>query len=138
VISDDIDARYKESEDMTLSVITEFAKFLRDHGYTTRMWEGGFSSDDVNQVCHELTGWGKTTLGLTGEFIVLWSAKNGIEFSGDSELIYTTGEDAHLIPNPFIEGDSEGFVTAVTKIVQGFEKELYPVELRERILYNAV
>jgi hypothetical protein len=123
---------------MAPSVITEFVKFLRDHGYTTRMWEGGFTSDDVNKVCHELTVWGQTTFGLVGEFIVVWSVKNDIQFSGDCEMVYAAGASAYLIPNPFIEGDSEGFLTALTKIVQGIEKELYPVELKQRILYNAV
>lgn len=123
---------------MAQSVLLSFALFLKTHAYTTSMWEQGYSADDVNQVCHELTKWAQDELGLPGEFLVLWSRQDGITFSGDSELVYANGDKAYLLPNPFIEGDSEGFVVALTTIVAGNEATLYETEIGARVLYNAV
>ncbi len=123
---------------MTLSVLTAFAKFLKEHGYRTTMWEGGYSPEEVNQVCHALTEWATQTLQLDGEFLVLWTQLVDTQFSGDNELIYVSAGKSYLIPNPFIEGDSEGFVTSLQRILQGKVEELFEVSVRRRILYNAV
>jgi hypothetical protein len=123
---------------MTLSILTAFAKFLQEHGYSTTMWEGGYRPEEANQVCHALTEWGQHTLQLDGEFLVLWTALVDTQFSGDNELIYVSHDKAYLIPNPFIEGDSEGFVSSLQRILHGKLEELYEVPMRRRILYNAV
>lgn len=118
--------------------MTEFAKFLQAHQYDTKMWEHGYSPDDVNEVCHELSAWASQTFGLQGEFIVLWAEQDGITFAGDSELAYADAGTGYLLPNPFIEGDVEGFVVGLQHIVNGDMGDLYQVEVRGRVLYNAV
>lgn len=123
---------------MAQSVLLSFANFLKSHEYSTRMWEHGYTVEDVNQVCHELTTWAQTALELAGEFIVLWSERDDIYFSGDSELAYTVNGHAYLLPNPFIEGDSEGFVVALHTILAGHETQLFAMEIQARVLYNAV
>ena len=120
------------------SVMMEFARFLRDHSYTTSMWDSGYTAADSNGVCHELTKWFQQTWGQAGEFLMLWSSVNDTQFSGDSELVYLVDGRAHLIPNPFIEGDAEGFVLALAAIVEGHDNTLYSVQIKQRILYNAV
>lgn len=123
---------------MAQSVLLSFANFLKSHEYSTRMWEQGYQAEDVNEVCHELTEWAQTALELPGEFVVLWSRRDGIQFSGDSELAYTTDGHAYLVPNPFIEGDSEGFVVALNSILAGLADQLYETNIEARVLYNAV
>jgi hypothetical protein len=123
---------------MSLSVLAAFAKFLQDNQYSTRMWEGGYSSDDVNEVCHRLTQWAQRELGLPGEFLILWSELDGTRFSGDNELIYLADDRAFLVPNPFIEGESEEFIATLQRIVHGRFGELYEVPVQRRILFNAV
>jgi hypothetical protein len=123
---------------MTLSVLTAFARFLQERNYSTTMWEGGYSPEEVNQVCHALTEWALKTLQLDGEFLVLWTQLVDTEFSGDSELIYVSADKAYLVPNPFIEGEFEGFVTSLQRILQGKWEELFEVSVHRRILYNAV
>lgn len=122
---------------MTPNVLTSFAVFMRDHGYTTRMWENGYTAALANDVCHAMTEWFQTTFQSSGEFVVLWSNGDGVSFSGDSELVYLEDGIAYLVPNPYIEGDSEGFVTALMKIVHGYKVELYQTEVQNRVLYNA-
>lgn len=122
---------------MALSVLTAFAKFLGENQYTTSMWENGYNSDEVNEVCHALTTWAQRVLDVTGEFLILWSSCNDTQFSGDNELIYAVDGAGYLIPNPFLEGDSEGFVTALQRILHDGLDELYTVEIHSRILYNA-
>jgi hypothetical protein len=123
---------------MSLSLLASFAKFLQDNQYSTRMWEGGYGSAEVNEVCDRLTQWAKRDLGLTGEFLILWTALDGTQFSGDNELIYLVDDRAYLIPNPFIEGESEEFIATLQRIVHGRFGELFEVPMQRRILYNAV
>lgn len=101
------------------------------------MWEHGYSSDDANEVCHRLSEWVQTALSLPGECLVLWSKQDGIRFTGDSELVYAMSGTAYLLPNPFLEGDPEGFIVAMQKIVEGHVSELFAIELQSRVLYNA-
>lgn len=102
------------------------------------MWERGYTPAESNEVCAALTDWGQIQLGLQGEFLVLWSKQEGTHFSGDSELIYMQGAAAYLLPNPFLEGDSDGFLTALLRLLDGATEELYPTKIRSRILFNAV
>lgn len=120
------------------SAAMTFAKFLHTEKYDTRMWENGYTMNDVNGVCHALTTWGKDVFGLTGDFVMIWAVQDGIQFSGDSELAYVVDGRGFLLPNPFIEGDAEGFVVALAQIVQGDTAQLYAVTPRSRVLYNAV
>lgn len=123
---------------MTQSPLTSFALFLRDHQYSTRMWENGYTPAEANGVCHHLTEWAQTNWALDGEFLMLWASREGAGFFGDSELVYVLGRKAHLIPNPFLEGDAEGFVVAFQKILSGELGELYSLSVAERVLFNAV
>jgi hypothetical protein len=125
-------------DNVTLSVLTAFAKFLSRHEYSTTMWENAYGAKDANDVCHELTLWTQNELQLDGEFLILWSRLDGTNFSGDNELVYVLDDHAYLIPNPFIEGDSEGFVVALQTIISRNYAELYRVQIQNRILYNAV
>ncbi|QQE77788.1 hypothetical protein [Alicyclobacillus sp. SO9] len=120
------------------SVLLSFAEFLRNHEYTTSMWENHYTSNDVNQVCHHLTKWAQTAFGLDGEFLILWSRQEGMNFEGDSELCYLTDGTAYLLPNPFIEGDAEGFVVALQGILHNDVSDLYETPVVSRVLYNAV
>lgn len=123
---------------MARSVVTSLAKFMQQHGYTTRMWEHGCTPEEANAVCYELTEWMRGELAVDGEFLLVWSKRQGTSFSGDNELCYLMEEKAYLMPNPFLEGDAEGFVVACQAIVSGRVNELYTTDVRERILYNAV
>jgi hypothetical protein len=123
---------------MALSVLTAFAQFLSSHKYSTSMWENGYGWNEANEVCHELTTWAQSVLELPGEFLVLWSDQEETKFFGDNELGYALEGVAYLLPSPFIEGDSEGFVTALQRIIHGGLNELYAVDIRGRVLYNAV
>jgi hypothetical protein len=120
------------------SVVIEFAKFLQEHQYSTEMWGSGYTSAESNGVCHDLTKWGQTTWQLPGEFLMLWSRSQDTQFLGDSELVYFINDLAYLLPNPFIEGDAEGFVLALATIVAENVESLYSVTIRQRVLYNAV
>lgn len=123
---------------MAISVLMLYGKLMKDHGYTTKMWEDGYGANEANDVCHELTKWAQEDLQLDGEFLVLWTYLNGTEFSGDNELVYVDAQGAYLIPNPFLEGDSEGFIVGMQKILNGDPSDLYEVSIQNRILYNAV
>jgi hypothetical protein len=123
---------------MSLSILASFAKFLQANQYSTSMWERGYDSAEVNEVCDRLTQWAKGELELQGEFLILWSALDGTQFSGDNELIYLQNGKAYLIPNPFIEGESEEFIAALQRILHGRFGELFEVPIQRRILYNAV
>ncbi|MHB1681809.1 MAG: hypothetical protein ACYCYO_03135 [Bacilli bacterium] len=123
---------------MVQSVLLAFALFLQKHGYSTSMWEDGYTPDDANLVCREMAVFAHDTLGLQGDFIVLWAQSDGIVFSGDSEFAYCMNDRAYLMPNPFIEGDSEGFVASLLHIVNGASQQLYEVFVRHRVLYNAI
>lgn len=121
-----------------LQVFSAFARFLQENEYSTTMWESGYTPAEANEVCAGLTDWGQTQLGLKGEFLVLWSKQDGTQFSGDSELIYVQDGQAYLLPNPFLEGDPDGFLTSLLRILDGALAELYPIEIQSRILFNAV
>ena len=118
-------------------VVIEFAKFLQDHQYSTRMWDGGYTPEESNAVCHDLTQWAEGAWQLPGEFLMLWSRAEETQFSGDSELVYFVNDIAYLLPNPFIEGDAEGFVQTLSTIVAGHVETLYSVPIQQRVLYNA-
>lgn len=122
------------------NVLTSFAMFLKHKGYTTRLWENSFTSADVDAVCNALSEWAQTEWNLPGEFLMLWSRREHGMFVGDSELIYfeSAESNAYLVPNPFLEGDAEGFVVAVQAIVNGRQSELYRVMIQAREMYNAV
>lgn len=102
------------------------------------MWDDGYSSNDSNEVCHHLTQWIQSVWGVDGEFLMLWSEYEDAKFEGDSELAYFTDGLAHLMPNPFIEGDAEGFIVALATILEGAGDSLYRVSIGKRVLYNAV
>lgn len=121
-----------------LQVFAAFARFLQEHEYSTMMWEKGYTPSEANEVCAALTEWGQVQLGLEGEFLVLWTKQVGTQFSGDSELIYLQGTEAFLLPNPFLEGDSDGFLTSLLRLRDGAAEELYPTKIQSRILFNAV
>lgn len=121
-----------------LQVFSAFARFLEEHQYSTTMWEKGYTTGQANEVCAALTEWGQRQLGLIGEFLILWSKQEGTRFSGDSELIYVQESQAYLLPNPFIEGDPDGFLTSLLRLLDGAADELYPASIRSRILFNAV
>ncbi len=123
---------------MAISIAVSFAKFLRENAFSTSMWAGGYSPDDVNVVCEKMTEWAHEELRIKGEFLVLWGESDGIQFRGDRELGYVDGERAYLLPNPYIEGDSVGFITSMAKIVTGLQSELYDVIVIHRILHNAI
>lgn len=123
---------------MSISPLVSFAKFLSEHQYNTSMWEHGTSPNEANSVCHELTEWGKREFQLPGEFIVLWSTQEGIHFSGDNELAYTVDGIAYLFPNPFLEGDSEGFISAFLRVLNGSFNQLFSCPIQSRILFNAI
>lgn len=122
---------------MTQSVAVEFAKFLRDKEYGTRMWERGYTQDDANGVCHALSEWVRDVVKMDGEFVMVWGQRDGTRFSGDSELTYLAGGQGYLLPNPFIEGAAEEFVGALQHIVQGRTDQLFATSVGGRILYNA-
>lgn len=123
---------------MALSVLSAFAKFLNQHNYSTLMWESGYGQDAANDVCHELTAWARDVFQIDGEFLMLWTHREDTRFFGDSELAYAAAGKAYLVPNPFLEGDAEGFVTALHRIVENEVGELYAVDIQGRVLYNAV
>lgn len=123
---------------MAQAPLLEFAKFLKEHNYTTQMWDGGYTPERSNGVCHQLTEWARQVFELPGEFLMLWSEVEGTQFTGDSELVYFSENLAHLVPNPFIEGDAEGFVVALATIISGASDTLYRVPIKQRVLYNAV
>lgn len=123
---------------MTHSVVMSFANFLQKQSFSTTMWDKGYGPDEVNKVCGEMTRFMQAELGIPGEFIVLWAESDGIIFYGDSELAYAVDERAYLLPNPYIEGDSEGFVSALLKITSGLQAELYDVPMKHRVLFNAI
>jgi len=121
-----------------MSLLTAFAAFLKEHDYSTTMWEHGYTQDEANDVCHALTTWATEAQGLTGEFIMLWSMRDDLSFSGDSELAYAVAGCAYLFPNPFIEGDAEGFLSALQNVMNGRLDDLYQAPIESRLLYNAV
>lgn len=120
------------------SVVIELAKFLQEHLYSTRMWDSGYTPAQSNEVCHDLTQWAEGVWQLPGEFLMLWSRAEETQFFGDSELVYFVNDIAYLLPNPFIEGDAEGFVQTLSTIVAGHVETLYGVPIQRRILYNAI
>lgn len=120
------------------SVSLSFAKFLQDHKYTTQMWETPYTFETVNDVCQRLSLWGRTELNLQGEFLVIWAEQVGDSFRGDNELVYLIQDKAYLLPNPFIEGDAQGFIAALAHILEGEWGEFYEISLRKRYGYNAV
>jgi len=119
-------------------VFSSFARFLEEHKYTTTMWETGYSAAQSNEICAALTQWGQSAMSLNGEFLMLWSEQVETKFRGDSELVYAVDGLAYLLPNPFLEGDSEGFLGALVHLVQGNQDDLYSTPIRSRILFNAV
>ncbi|MCY0875836.1 MAG: hypothetical protein OWT28_06160 [Firmicutes bacterium] len=122
---------------MAKSIWMAFADFLKRHGYSTTMWESGYSCGDANEVCRHVTAWMQQDLSLPGECLMLWAKREGTSFSGDSELIYAVDDNGLLLPNPFLEGDAEGFITALQKIMEGKSNELFVIALQSRVLYNA-
>ncbi|PWI58357.1 hypothetical protein [Sulfoacidibacillus thermotolerans] len=123
---------------MTISIPLSFAKFLQAHVFSTTMWENGYDSDESNRVCAAMTEWAQRDLGISGEFVIIWSANQGAVFSGDCELAYLHANRAYLLPNPYLEGNAEGFIHALQKIVEGHWSELYDVPFSHRVLYNVV
>jgi len=123
---------------MSISPLVSFAKFLSEHEYNTTMWENGITPGDANEVCHELTEWAKHAFALPGEFIVLWSEQDGIQFKGDNELAYAVDGTAYLFPSPFLEGESEGFVSALLRVLGGSFDQLFSCPVKSRVLFNAV
>lgn len=115
-----------------------FARFLADHGYTTTMWENGFHSEDANEVCQTLSQWFQEKTHLDGEFLIIWGALDGVRFSGDAELAYFDGQQAYVMPNPFLEGNGDAFVAALDALAHDRKDLLYPAEIQKRILFNAV
>lgn len=122
---------------MTKSIWMAFAEFLQANGYDTKMWERGYTSDEANEVCHRMTTWWQHDLALSGECLMLWSTRDGIRFSGDSELVYALNGTGYLLPNPFLEGDAEGFLVTLQNIAAGKLSQLFATSLRGRVLYNA-
>lgn len=123
---------------MTKSVWMTFATFLKSNGFSASMWENGCTSDEANAVCHALTHWLQSEWELPGEFLLLWTRRDGIAFQGDHELVYAEDGLAYLLPNPFLEGDPEGFITMLQTILAGDRSTLFSVSLQSRLLYNAV
>lgn len=122
---------------MPESIALAFAKFMQAANYDTRMWERGYTQDAANGVCAALSKWGHEKLGLEGDFLMVWSVRNGTRFSGDSELTYITAEAGYLLPNPFIEGVAEEFLAALGYVTRGEFGHLYKTSVSGRVLFNA-
>ena len=124
---------------MSQSPAIPFAKFMQNHKYTTTMWEGGVLPSTTNDVCHAMTVWLQESLGASGEFITVWSHLDDVTFSGDNELAYVTSQgQAFLLPSPYIEGDAEGFIQCLRRILDEDFTSLFATTIGRRILYNAV
>jgi len=123
---------------LATSVLLSFVKFLQSNQYSTSMWEKGYSPNESNEVCHRLTEWAQNELDSPGEFVMMWATLDDITFCGDSELAYTNDGNGYLVPNPFIEGDAEGFTAALQLVLQNQLQQLYTVQVNKRILFNAI